>query len=285
MSMIPTNPITGVEAAVIQQDLARLTPQERLQYYARVCESLGINPLTKPFEYIQLNGRLVLYATRSAADQLRARHGISLEITAREFLPDADIYLVTCRGRDAQGRTDESIGAVSIKGLHGDALANALMKAETKAKRRVTLSLAGLGWIDETETETIPGAVRVDVDPVTGEIPMASAPAPAPAPEKKAPERRSPRREKPVQPSLTDTSDELPLEPAPSPARFESLEDLTEWLRNAASSGEIDARRIGVALGELGFTAGTFMGRVREAWESDPDVYALPETWRNLAEK
>jgi hypothetical protein len=42
--------------------------------------------------------------------------------------------------------------------LKGDALANALMRAETKAKRRVTLSLAGLGWLDETEIVTIPGA-------------------------------------------------------------------------------------------------------------------------------
>jgi hypothetical protein len=46
--------------------------------------------------------------------------------------------------------------------LKGDALANALMKAETKAKRRVTLSIAGLGWLDETELETIP-----QVRPVT----------------------------------------------------------------------------------------------------------------------
>jgi hypothetical protein len=30
------------------------------------------------------------------------------------------------------------------------------MKAETKAKRRVTLSIAGLGWLDETELETMP---------------------------------------------------------------------------------------------------------------------------------
>jgi hypothetical protein len=43
-----------------------------------------------------------------------------------------------------------------VGNLKGDALANALMKAETKAKRRVTLSIAGLGWLDETELETIP---------------------------------------------------------------------------------------------------------------------------------
>jgi hypothetical protein len=47
--------------------------------------------------------------------------------------------------------------------LKGDALANALMKAETKAKRRVTLSLAGLGWLDETEIASIPD-VRIGED-------------------------------------------------------------------------------------------------------------------------
>ena len=45
---------------------------------------------------------------------------------------------------------------MNIAKLTGDALANALMKAETKAKRRATLSLCGLGFLDETEIETIP---------------------------------------------------------------------------------------------------------------------------------
>ena len=50
---------------------------------------------------------------------------------------------------------------MSIGGLKGDALANGLMKAETKAKRRVTLSLCGLGMLDDSEVETIPNAQRV----------------------------------------------------------------------------------------------------------------------------
>ena len=33
---------------------------------------------------------------------------------------------------------------------------NAKLKAITKAKRRVTLSICGLGFLDETEIETIP---------------------------------------------------------------------------------------------------------------------------------
>ncbi|MDU5950540.1 MAG: hypothetical protein E6Z15_26195, partial [Paenibacillus macerans] len=47
--------------------------------------------------------------------------------------------------------------------LTADELANAIMKAETKAKRRVTLSLSGLGMMDESEIETIEGAERIEV--------------------------------------------------------------------------------------------------------------------------
>ena len=40
------------------------------------------------------------------------------------------------------------------------ALANAIMKTETKAKRRATLSICGLGFLDESEIETIPRTAR-----------------------------------------------------------------------------------------------------------------------------
>ena len=133
-----------------------------LAYYRAVCQSLGFDPLSKPFEYLWLNGKLRLYALRDCADQLRRLHGISITITSRERL--GDLYLVTARARDHTGREDESLGAVALGTLKGDALANALMKAETKAKRRVTLSLAGLGWLDETEIVTIPGARVGELD-------------------------------------------------------------------------------------------------------------------------
>ena len=89
----------------------------------------------------------------------------------------------------ADGRTDESTGVVSIGNLKGDFLANACMKAETKAKRRVTLSIVGLGFLDESEAETIPNAQRVVVNE-TGEIieakklPEPPKPAARPAPVK-----------------------------------------------------------------------------------------------------
>src|SRR5919108_1902286 len=159
-----------VEKVVIGGDLSELNAAQRAEYYAAVCRSLGLNPLTKPFEYLTLNGKLRLYALRDCADQLRRLHGISIHITSRERL--GDIYIVTARAKDRQGREDESTGAVALGALKGDALANALMKCETKAKRRVTLSLAGLGWLDETEIDTIP-------DARTGETPATPAPLPA----------------------------------------------------------------------------------------------------------
>jgi len=161
-------------------NLAQLTPEQRTTYYMEVCESLGLNPLTKPFQYVTLNGRLVLYATRDGTDQLRKVHGITVHITTRERLDD--LYIVTAKARDRSGREDESTGVVAIAGLKGDLLANALMKAETKAKRRVTLSLVGLGWLDETEIETIPEAKSMIVDnqrEVMKALPAATVEAPA----------------------------------------------------------------------------------------------------------
>ena len=158
MSELTVTTSTSVlERALVSGDLAGLSESQRLEYYRAVCESLSLNPLTRPFEYLRLNGRLVLYATRAAADQLRAIHGISILDVRVEHRDD--LLTVTVRGRTRDGREDVEIGVVSVAGLRGDALANAEMKALTKAKRRLTLSLAGLGWLDETET--IPGAQRI----------------------------------------------------------------------------------------------------------------------------
>ena len=148
-----------LEEVLVGGNLAKLTPHQRATYYLRVCESLGLNALTRPFEYLLLNGRLILYARKDATDQLRHQRKVSLTIAAREVVND--LYVVTARAQLPDGRTDEEIGAVPIGGLKGEALANAMMKASTKAKRRATLSICGLGALDESEVETIPGAQRV----------------------------------------------------------------------------------------------------------------------------
>ncbi|MCS6859839.1 MAG: hypothetical protein NZT92_05920 [Abditibacteriales bacterium] len=157
-----------LEAVMMNNDLADLTPEQRLNYYNAVCESLGLNPYTQPFQYLRLQGKLTLYARRDCTDQLRKKHNVSIQIVARERLDD--VYIVTARATMPDGRTDESIGVVSLAGLRGNELCNAFMRAETKAKRRVTLSIVGLGWLDESEIETVSDAQRVTVNMETGVI-------------------------------------------------------------------------------------------------------------------
>src|SRR5512139_1357712 len=123
-----------LEQVVIVGDLARLTPAERVMYYHETCRSLGLNPLTKPFQYIVLNGKLTLYPTKTATDQLRALRGISIDRIEQEEV--AETYTVTVYGHDATGRVDSDMGVVSIANLKGENRANAIMKAITKAKRR-----------------------------------------------------------------------------------------------------------------------------------------------------
>lgn len=147
-----------LESVIAEGDLSKLSPEDRVRYYNQVCESLGLNPLTKPFEYMRLQGKLTLYARKDCTEQLRKLHNISITISSRELVDDC--YIVSAKASDGHGRSDESIGAVSVAGLKGEAKANAMMKAETKAKRRVTLSIAGLGMLDEHEVETIPGVQK-----------------------------------------------------------------------------------------------------------------------------
>lgn len=161
MTLPVKQPVAGdiMESVIVKGDLAKLTPNERVRYYTEVCRSLGLNALTQPFSYITLNGKLTLYATRACADQLRKINGVSLEIVSRDVVDD--ILTVHVRAKLPDGRADEDLGAVAFPStLKGEARANAELKAVTKAKRRATLSVCGLGWLDETEVDDIPGAKR-----------------------------------------------------------------------------------------------------------------------------
>ena len=143
-------------------DLSKLSTQQRVEYYAKTCQTLGLNPLTRPFRFLALNGQIQLYATRDCTDQLRKVNGITLHVVDKQI--DGDLFIVTVRARTKDGRDDEDVGAVTLGQLRGDSRANAIMKAMTKAKRRVTLSICGLGITDESELDTMPGAMAFDHD-------------------------------------------------------------------------------------------------------------------------
>jgi hypothetical protein len=144
---------TGKLAAqvVIEGDLSGLNDNQLATYYVRLCDSLELNHLTKPFTLLKLNGKLIYYANKDCSDQLRKRDKVSVRIVGRDTV--GDLLVVTAEAALPDGRVDQSIGALPIGNLKGEALANAMMKCETKAKRRVTLSICGLGFMDESEVE------------------------------------------------------------------------------------------------------------------------------------
>lgn len=144
-----------IASVLIQGDLSKLDTEQRLSYYTQLCDRLGLDPITRPLEYIKLQGKETLYFRKDATEQLRKKHSITIDKMEDKVIQDC-VYVVTAYAHDKEGRTDVAKGAVSISGLKGDALANAIMKAETKAKRRVTLSICGVGFLDESEIDTIP---------------------------------------------------------------------------------------------------------------------------------
>ncbi len=145
----------AIANAVTSGNLGGLSPEGRMFYYNQVCESVGLNPLTRPLDFLQLNGKTVLYARKDATDQLRKIHSVS--ITKLETVIRDGLCEVTACARDKDGKEDSDLGVVVLP-AGGEARANALMKAATKAKRRVTLSICGMGILDESEFDTVPEA-------------------------------------------------------------------------------------------------------------------------------
>jgi hypothetical protein len=143
-----------LEQVLARGDLSKLTPEERTQWYIARCEAAGLDHRTQPFEYITLQGKLTLYARKSATDQLAGIHQISLDIFGKH-VDEQGIYVVECRAKFPSGRTVEDMGAVFVQGLKGQDLGNAYLKCVTKAKRRTILSACGLGMLDETEVEDL----------------------------------------------------------------------------------------------------------------------------------
>lgn len=145
---------------VMRGDISALTPEERARYYLATCNALGLNPQAQPFAFLRLNGKEVMYATRGATDQLAAIHRLTREIIDGPKVVDiagAKLLYAVCRATHPSGRSETATAAVPIP-QGAEAIANAVMKTETKARRRATMALLGLALLDESETDTIPEA-------------------------------------------------------------------------------------------------------------------------------
>lgn len=193
-------------ALFLEGDVSTMKPQERAQYCWKLAESVGLNPLTKPFDIIPLGGKTVVYANRTAADQIRKIRGITSKILYhgplvlgttlvkdkdgnQQQIPNfrPDVYQVIVEMTDKEGRVETATGCVNVKDYSGEALSNQIMKCWTKAMRRGTLSMGGLGFLDELEVDTIrpssgsPNAPD-DYQPVLPKPQPQPTLAPAPAP-------------------------------------------------------------------------------------------------------
>jgi hypothetical protein len=157
-----------ISSLVINGDLKRLDAGQKVAFYNYRCQQAGLDPAAKPFDLLTLNGKEILYANAACTQQLTAIHGLSHRVTLRELVDDIYCVFVEVKGPDQ--RSTENMGAVPVAGLKGEAKANAMLKATTKAIRRAVLAHCGLGMLDETEAETIPGAqAKAWEPPVTAE--------------------------------------------------------------------------------------------------------------------
>jgi hypothetical protein len=151
--------LAELKSMVMDGDFSKLSKAQRDQYIELFCAERGLDWKSGPFKWLMLNGKLVPYATRDCADQLRRINGVSIAITAETY--DRGLLTVHVRATDKTGRTDEDYGTVPwSEKMAPEFAANMKLKAVTKAKRRVTLSISGLGWLDETEVEDIPAEAK-----------------------------------------------------------------------------------------------------------------------------
>lgn len=144
-------------------DLAQLTNEQRVGYYLDICQSLGLNPRTRPFDWIEFydpetkTKKLTLYPNKSCAEQLRRQHQISVRVVRRELIggdTQEPMFVVEVEGTTPTGRMGTASKYVPLSGMNrqtnqryrltGERLANAYAKAETSAMRRLAFSMVGM---------------------------------------------------------------------------------------------------------------------------------------------
>ena len=151
----PSN-VDIIESVVLNGDLGRLSAEQLVRYYLAECARMGLDPLSRPFDLLKFQGKLVLYSNRRCADQLAAKHGVTRSIVEGPEVRDFDgEKLLYCKVRVSTpgGRVEEDVATLPAKDL-----VNAVMKIATKAARRATLKVCGWGGTDESELDTMPGA-------------------------------------------------------------------------------------------------------------------------------
>ncbi len=97
-----------IQRLVLDGDISRMSQEQKVLYYNQFCNSLGINPLTQPFQIIKFQGKERLYATKDCTEQLRKIHGVS--ITDISSTTVNDVFIVTAKAKDKEDGNFRCLG-------------------------------------------------------------------------------------------------------------------------------------------------------------------------------
>lgn len=133
-------------------DLYQLTNEQRVAHYLNLCSSLGLNALSRPFQWIEFKDGdnspavLTLYFKPSGAAQMLRNHQISFHFPRKEIV--GELFVVEVEGMAPNGRKGSATKYVPLTNrygkLTGNRLSNAFMAAESGALRRLALNMFGL---------------------------------------------------------------------------------------------------------------------------------------------
>ena len=142
-------------------NLNEFTNEQRESHRVAVCTALGLDPSPAlgnlDYAWMPQENRtknLVLYAKRGVTEQLREINGVSITSLEQHDGPGYVSFKATAVNK--KGRQEIANGTHETEGLKGKKLADAVMTAQTRSLRRVTLQFAGYGILDESELHTEP---------------------------------------------------------------------------------------------------------------------------------
>lgn len=172
---------------ILKGDWKDLTPAQRVEGYIALCRSLGLNPLTKPFDLLEMRDRTTLYLNSAGGAQLGALHKASYHITRVETEPVADTVMLVrayVKVRLPDGRENEDVGIKTCNPKDVNDYIRAYKSAITNGRLRAIKGLIGLNVVVEGDEEEIPEARVVSVE--IAEASAESAPAQTETPQQPA---------------------------------------------------------------------------------------------------
>lgn len=157
-------------------NLDDLDEQQKQEYYLAACKHFNLPPDMNLLAFIWLdNGEgqrhLALYAKKGATDLIREHEKITTESLTMQS--GANFVSFIARGVNGGGRAEMAVGSAFTEGLKGRALEAAVMTAQTRATRRMTLQFLGGGLLDESEVNSTTTDINKATVPLATLAPLA----------------------------------------------------------------------------------------------------------------